>query len=211
MGQVENWIKAQAVAIRNLQRQLNVVGPLAQAASAIAAWLTDQPPSITDEIDRIPGRRIFTTLTADADFGTTNQGKQGEPLTYQVSQDGPFIMTHYPVAYWQPIEPENASNFLMWRPITHWPLPAQEVTGDVISLGYRFYDGGSERFFDNAAVGPIFSRPDNMVPLPVPTHFSTSALISIYPQYGRIQFGGDTPTTKGRLKIDLPGYRCVNL
>lgn len=211
MAGVQETLNKHASMMRAMMARVNVAAQLGQAAAAIAAWLTDQPPSITDEIDRIPGRRIFTTLSDEVIFDVTNQGKQGEPLTYQISQDGPFIMTHYPVAYWRVTEPDTATNFLKWRPVSSWPLPTQEVSGDTIDLGYRFFDGGSERFFDNAAVGPLFSRPDNLIPLPVPTHFATSSLISIYPQYWKIDFTGDTPPTQGALHIDLPGYRCANL
>lgn len=170
--------------------------------------------SITEEIDSIPGRRIFYTLTDTIDFDSDQDGTRGEPLTFLVSQDGPFVMTHYPIVTWKPSLPTTATNFGMWSPVSSWPLPSQQnADQDRIDLSYEFVDGGSQRNFQNAAVGPLFSRPDNLVPLPVPTLFSPNSTIQMFPTYENILFDATaaTPTTGGTLWVGLPGYRIVNL
>lgn len=173
-----------------------------------------RPKSITEEIDSIPGRRIFYTLSDRVNFTADDDGLRGEPLNYQVSQDGPFVMTHYPIAAWKPNAPDSATNFGQWSPVRSWPLSGQQNTDqDRIDLSYEFIDGGSQRNFQNEALGPAFSNPDNFVPLPVPTLFSPNSSIQIFPTYENILFDGtpSTPTTGGELWIGLLGYRIVNL
>jgi hypothetical protein len=172
-----------------------------------------RPKSITEEIDSIPGRRIFYTLSDRIDFSADDDGLRGEPLSYQVSQDGPFVMTHYPIAAWKPNAPDSATNFGQWSPVRSWPLSGQQNTDqDRIDLSYEFMDGGSQRNFQNEAVGPALSAPDNFVPLPVPTLFSPNSNIQIFPTYENILFDSSgTPTTGGELWIGLLGYRIVNL
>lgn len=174
----------------------------------------DQPRSITQEIDSIPGRRIFYTLSDRIDFDDTQNGLRGTPLTYLISQDGPFIATHYPMAIWKPTAPAAADNFGMWSPVSAWPLPAQQLANqDIVNLSYEVVDSGSQRNFQNEAVGPIFSRPDNLIPLPVPTLFAPNTVIQLFPTYERIFFDPDAqiPTTAGQLVIGFSGYKIVNL
>lgn len=172
----------------------------------------DSPRSITQEIDSIPGRRIFYTLGATISFTSAQNGLRGQPLTFLVSQDGPFIGTHYPFAIWKPNAPTNATNFGAWRPVSTWPLPTQVLGTDLVDLSYEVVDSGSQRNFQNQAVGPMLSRPDNMIPLPVPTLFAPNSTIQLTPTYERILFNsGGTPTTGGELYIGFPGYRIVNL
>lgn len=175
----------------------------------------NQPRSISQEIDSIPGRRIFYTLSARQDFTTALNGLRGIPLSYLISQDGPFIATHYPMAIWKPAAPATATNFGFWSPVCSWPLPTQQVGAnqDRIDLSYEVVDSGSQRNFQNEAVGPIFSRPDNLIPLPQPTLFAPNSVIQFFPTFERILFasGAATPTTAGELVVGFPGYRIVNL
>jgi len=172
----------------------------------------DTPRSITQEIDSIPGRRIFYTLGARISFTSAQNGLRGQPLTFLVSQDGPFIGTHYPFAIWKPNAPASATNFGAWRPVSTWPLPTQELGTDLVDLSYEVVDSGSQRNFQNEAVGPILSRPDSLVPLPVPTLFAPNSTIQFTPTYERIAFNASgTATTGGELYVGFPGYRIVNL
>lgn len=173
-----------------------------------------QAHSITAEIDAIPGRRIFYNLTDRIAFTAAQNGLRGNPLKYEISQDGNFIATHYPLVMWKPNAPSTASNLGAWSPVGSWPLPAQQITNvDIIDLSYEVVDSGSQRNFQNEASGPVFSRPDNLVPLPVPTLFSPSSVIQFFPTYERIFFNGDAevPTTGGQLVVTFPGYRIVNM
>lgn len=172
----------------------------------------NQPRSITQEIDSIPGRRIFYTLGARADFTTAQEGLRANPLTFLVSQDGPFICTHYPIAIWKANAPTTATNFGMWRPISTWPLPDQVLDTDIVDISYEVVDSGSQRNFQNEAVAPILSRPDNLIPLPVPTLFAPNTTIQFFATFEQISFNtGGTATTGGELYVGFPGYRIVNL
>lgn len=174
----------------------------------------DQPRSITQEIDSIAGRRIYYTLNARQNFTIAQNGLRGAAMAFLVSQDGPFIQTHYPIAAWLPNAPADATNFGAWRPVSTWPLPDQVLDTDLIDLSYEVLDSGSQRNFQNEPTGPMFSRPDNLIPLPVPTLFAPNTTVQIVPTYERIAFNttqGQTATTGGSLWIGLPGYRIVNL
>jgi hypothetical protein len=173
-----------------------------------------QPRSITQEIDSIPGRRIFYTLNDRIAFDTNMAGRRGEPpLQFNVSQDGAFIATHYPLVMWMPTEPVNATNFGAWKPVSSFPLPTQEYGGDVIDVSWEVADSGSERNFQNEATGPLFSRPDNIMPLPVPTLFAPNTVISVHVTFERIFFDGTAaePTTAGELYWGWPGYKIVSM
>lgn len=173
----------------------------------------NQPHSITAEIDALPGRRIYYNLTGTIDFTSAQDGLRGRPVTFSVSQDGSFIQTHYPLVTWYPNLPTNADNFGRWSPVGSWPLPTQQFALDAIDLSYEITDSGSQRNFNNEAAGPVFSRPDNFVPLPVPTLFSPASVISFFPTYNRIFFdtAPTVDTTGGKLVVTLPGYRVVNM
>jgi hypothetical protein len=171
-----------------------------------------RPRTIQEEIDAIPGRRLFYTLTGSVTFDTTVDGRTGTPVTLLVSQDGPFIMTHYPLFVWKPSLPTNATNFGIWRPTATWPLPDQVVDADIIDISYQFVDSGSQRNFQSAAVpAALSSTPDNMIPLPCPSLFTPNTSIQITPTYENILFSGSTPPTQGTLVVSLPGYRIVNM
>ncbi len=173
-----------------------------------------QAHSITAEIDALPGRRIFYNLTDRLAFTAAQNGLRATPLSYLISQDGSFVATHYPLVMWKPNAPSTADNVGRWSPVGSWPLPAQQLTNlDIIDLSYEVVDSGSQRNFQNEASGPVFSRPDNFVPLPVPTLFSPNSVIQFYPTFERIFFNGDAdvPTTGGELVVTFPGYRIVNM
>jgi hypothetical protein len=174
----------------------------------------DGPRSITEEIDSLPGRRIFYNLSGRQNFDINQLGTRGDPVSFFVSQDGPFVMTHYPLVTWKPNLPTTATNLGKWSPPTSWPLPIQQMNNqDNIDLSYEFFDGGSQRAFNNETAAPLFSRPDNLAPLPVPTLFAPNANIQFIPTYEDIFFDGDVqvPTEGGQLVVTLPGYRIVNL
>jgi len=176
--------------------------------------MQNRPRSITEEIDSIEGRRIFFNLTDRISFTITQDGLRGDPLQFLISQDGPFVMTHYPLVAWKPNAPVNATNFGQWSPVSSWPLPAQQSADqDSINLSYEFTDSGSQRNFNNEAAAPLFSRPDNLAPLPVPTLFSPNSTMQFFPTYEDIFFDPDStePSTGGELVVTLPGYRIANM
>lgn len=173
----------------------------------------DAPRSITQEIDSIPGRRIFYNLVGRVSFTSAQDGTRGQPVTFLVSQDGPFIQTHYPVVIWKPNAPDDATNYGRWRPIYSWPLPDQVLDTDICDLSYEMIDSGSQRNFQNEPAPPMLSRPDAAIPLPVPTLYAPNTTIQFFPTYERILFdaASQVPTTGGQLVVKLPGYKIVNL
>jgi hypothetical protein len=192
------------------QKMAAIVGRYNELVTA----LQDQPRSITQEIDSIPGRRIFYTLNAVLPFDGSVAGLRATAMSFLVSQDGPFIATHYPMAIWRPSAPETATNFGAWRPVSTWPLPDQVLDTDLIDLSYEIDDTGSQRNFQNEAVAPVLSRPDNMIPLPVPTLFAPNTTIRFVPTFERIVFNTtaeQVATTAGVLWVGFPGYKIVNL
>lgn len=187
------------------QRSLN------QQLIARVQQLEARPRSVSEQIDAIPGRRIDTILSAEVAFTMDDLGNRGRPAQVTVSQDGPFIMTHYPMALWYPSAPSNATNLNRWRPVSTFPLPTQVVSTDIIDIGYELEDGGSMRYFQNEMRGPVLSRPDNIVPCAVPTEWAADGVLKFVPTYKAITFNGTTPPTEGILHIDFIGYRIVNM
>jgi len=199
------------------QRSRVLEGALSKIAkdhSDLLKQLESQPRSITEEIDSIPGRRIFYNFVATQIFTVANDGLRGEAMNFLVSQDGPLVMTHYPMVVWKPSAPDVASNFGQWSPVSSWPLPAQQNTvQDRIDLSYEMIDGGSQRNFQNAAAGPVFSRPDNLIPLPVPTLLAPNTVLQFIPTYENIFFdpAATNDTTQGVLVVSIPSYKIVNM
>lgn len=192
---------------RDMQGQLDRLQALLEEAASA-------PRSITEEIDALPGRRIVYSLVGRQEFDINQDGLRADPINFLVSQDGPFVMTHYPMVAWKPNSPAGATNFGQWSPISSWPLPAQQVADqDSINLSYELFDGGSQRAFQNEVVPPVLSRPDVLAPLPVPTLFAPNSNIQFFPTYEDIMFDADaaTPADGGVLVVALPGYRIVNL
>jgi len=195
---------------RDMKRQLAEV--LAEYG-AVKKLVASQPKSITNELDSIPGRRIFYNLSDTLPFSDADAGRRGQPLNFLVSQDGPYIMTHYPIVMWRPIAPDTATLFGRWRPVYSWPLPDQVIDGDTVDISWEIVSGGSQRNFQNLPAAPIFSRPDTAIPLPVPTLFAPNETIQFFPTFNAINFDAtaQVPTTQGELYVTLPGYRAVNM
>lgn len=163
-----------------------------------------------DEINALPGRRVFYSLTGRISFDATIEGQRANPISMSVSQDGPFVMTHYPIVGW--IAQGAAPQAGKWSPVNDWPLPAQDAANiDTISISYEFQDSGSGRNFQNEPVPPILSRPDNFVKLPVPTMFSPNSTIQFVPTFESVKFDGASGTTSGILVVSLPGYKIANM
>ena len=211
MNPIEQNLAKLSAAIRVLDKRSGQLTSLVQQQAALIAELQSRPRTITEEIDQIPGRRIETVLSGEVVFDVTDTGKRGNPILIQVSQDGPFVMTHYPMALWRPTLPTTATNFERWRPVSTYPLPDQVVDTDIIDLMYELQDGGSQRNFQNAPRGPLLSRPDNVVPCAVPTLWSPNSAIAFYPTYNSLTWDSQIPPTQGTLHVDLIGYRIVNL
>lgn len=205
----------EAVLGRMLARQKQMAQQQAAIVSRyneLVTALQDQPRSITQEVDSIPGRRIWYTLAAELIFDDSVAGTRATAMSFLVSQDGPFIATHYPMAIWKPSAPDAATNFGAWRPVSTWPLPDQVLDTDLIDLSYEVADTGSQRNFQNQTVAPVLSRPDNLIPLPVPTLFAPNTTIQFIPTFERIDFNATgTPTTQGTLWVGFIGYKIVNL
>lgn len=204
--------------IRQLQAENARLRTDISSISSTVAELNKRPRSTTEEIDAIPGRRVIYTLSGEQTFTTSQDGTRAQAITMNVSQDGPFVMTHYPVIMWYSSLPTNATNLGRWRPVSTWQLPDQQaaadggVVGDVIDIAWELWDGGSQRQLQNLTAAPaLLSSPDDMKKLPVPTLFAPTAIVQVYITYLNISFGGGTATTQGTLHVDLPGYRIVNL
>lgn len=192
-------------AIKQLQTQ--------QAAMAQQlASMASKPKTVWDEINEIPGRWIESTLSGEVTFTVNDLGKRGQPINFLVSQDGPFVQTHYPLCLWRPSAPSTATNFGRWRPVSTYPLPTQVVSNDIIDILYEIRDGGSQRDFQNEPRAPLLSRPDNIVPCPSPTLWSPNSTILFTPTYLALTWDGSpVAPTEGTLHVDFPGFRIVNL
>jgi hypothetical protein len=169
-------------------------------------------PSLEDAIDAIPGRRVLFTLVDSQLFTTTQDGNRGNAMTFEISQDGPWVMTHYPFVVWRSTLPTTATDFGRWRPVSTWDIPDQVVDTNIIDISYELQDSGSGRNLQNEqAVPPVLSQPGSLEWLPKPCLFRPQSVISFIPTYEDITFGGGTVTTEGRLVVALLGYKIVNL
>jgi|SRR5262245_41625930 len=183
---------------------------LAQVLAAVGAQQS-RPRSVQEEIDAIEGRRIEGMIVGEVTFTAADVGQRAQPIVIQVSQDGPFVMTHYPLVLWRPSAPTNATNFGRWRPISTYPLPDQVVDTDIIDIMYELNDGGAQRLGQNQPRGPVLSSPDNIVPCPLPTLWAPNAAIVFQPTYNAITWDSQVPPTQGILHCSLIGYRIANL
>lgn len=215
MASVTEAVQNHAGMIASLNRKVMQLSQQNAQLTAQVADLMSRPQSITEAIDAIPGRRIESIFSGEVDFTADDVGQRGRPVIIQISQDGDFIMTHYPMALWYPNAPSNATNLNRWRPIQSAYLPTQEIAGDLIDIKYEIDDNGSQRYMQNAPRGPVLSRPDNIVPCPVPTQWAPNASIKFTPTYLSVLWngggGGGVAPTGGTLHVDLIGYRIVNL
>lgn len=187
-----------------------VIGQLRAQIQVLMAQ-GQRPLSTAEEIDAINGRRMEGTLSGEIAFDATVAGNKGNPITMQVSQDGPFVMTHYPMVVWRPTAPDNTTNLNRWRPIASFPLPDQVIDTDIIDIGYELQDGGNQRLLQNSERGPLLSRPDNIVPTPIPTLWSPASVVKFIPYFWSLTWNSATPPTAGVLHVDIPGYRIVNM
>jgi len=200
-----------AAAVRTHRSAIVALQQRVDQLTATINAMASRPRSIQEEIDAIEGVRIEGTLSGEVTFTSTDVGNRATPIVFQVSQDGPFIMTHYPLVLWRPTAPTNATNLNRWRPVSTFPLPSQVVDEDIIDLMYELNDGGSQRLGQNEPRGPLFSRPDNIVPCPIPTVWSPNSAIVFQPTYLALTWDSQVPPTQGILHVDLIGYRCVNM
>jgi hypothetical protein len=197
--------------IRGLNKKIQQQGGLIMQLQRVVTGLGSRPRSVAEEIDAIPGRRIEACLCGTVLFDATDAGQQGQPVIMQVPQDGPFIQTHYPMVLWRPTAPDTTTNLNRWRPVTTFPLPDQVVDTDIIDILYEMQDGGNGRLFQNEARGPLLSRPDNIVPVPVPTLWSPNTAVKLIPTYNALTWDSAIPPTQGELHVTIPGYHIVNL
>jgi hypothetical protein len=197
-----------------LRQHKTAIDGMRQTINQMAQVINDQqsrPRSIQEEIDSVEGRRIEGVIAGEVTFTAADVGQRAQPIVIQVSQDGPFVMTHYPLVLWRPSAPDNTTNLGRWRPVTTFPLPDQVVDTDIIDIMYELNDGGSQRLGQNQPRAPLLSRPDNIVPCPIPTLWSPNAAIVFQPTYLSITWDSTTPPTQGILHCTLIGYRIVNL
>lgn len=186
------------------------------------ALYRERPLTPLDEINSIPGRRLFFLPTKTQDFTSSQDGAKGSSLSFTVSQDGPFIMTHFPLVMWKVTLPTTATNYGRWSPVSSYPLPTQQQQvaldttfksfGDIVDLSYEMIDSGPQQNFQDNPLPPIFSQPGALLPLPIPTKFAPASVITFTPTYENIFFATDpaTDTTGGRLVVTLIGYRISN-
>lgn len=200
-----------AAMLRGYKAQILKQGKQISMLTQVVTELQSRPRSVAEEIDAIEGRRMEGTLSGEVEFTVNDLGQRGNPVTMQVSQDGPFVMTHYPMVLWRPSAPDDATNLGRWRPVSTFPLPDQVVDTDIIDIMYELQDGGNQRLLQNEPRGPLLSRPDNIVPCPVPTLWSPNSVVQLIPTYLALTWDGATPPTAGILHVDIPGYRIVNL
>jgi hypothetical protein len=205
------------------------IGQLARAVNGLTQQLKEaraeiemlkasaRPLTVQEEIDKIPGRRVWYNYVGSVNFTATQRGTRGEPIIIEsISQDGPFIQTAYPLVVWKPVTPDGGAaptNLGRWRPVYSWPLPTQELGGDIIDISWEVQDGGPNRDFQNAPVPPIFTRSDVVQPLPVPVLWTPNSSIKFTPTYEAINFDDtvDEATTEGVLRVVMPGYKICNM
>ena len=202
-----------AAIIRQLTAQARAQEQIIASLRSDVAALKAVPRSPEEEIDAIPGRRIAFAFTQTQTFTSSQAKTRYNPLAFTVSQDGPFVLTHYPVAMWKPTAPSTATNYGQWQPVMYGFLPTQAIGNlDYVWLSYELIDTGAQRALqDNAVSAGLLSHPTEMMRLPVPTLFAPNSTIQFIPTYEQIAFGTPTTaTTGGTLAVSLPGYKIVN-
>lgn len=201
--------------MQTVQDVIRALEAKSNAQSAIIRKLASELSQIkrngADPFAHIPGRRVWYVLSGAVNFTANDDGKEGAPIQMQVSEDGPFVATHFPVILWRPNTPANADNFGRWRPVYHGPLPTQQQTTDFISLSYQFNDSGSGRNLQSAKIPPVQSGVDRLCALPFPTIFKRAGTLTFTPFYEDVDFSTSptTDTTGGALVVALPGYKIV--
>lgn len=198
-----------AALIRQQQKRDAIITQLAREVQALRRGAAQAAGG--DEFSFIAGRRVHFVLAGDVNFvGTTDDGNQGQPIALAVSQDGPFIWTHWPLIMWRPNLPTTATNFGQWRPVYHGPLPTQQVTTDFISISYTLEDTGAGRLLQSERIPPAQSRVDDLKPLPRPMMLEPNSTLIFTPFYEDINLNsGGTATTGGTLVVAFPGYKII--
>ncbi len=176
--------------------------------------LARRPRTLQDALDSIPGRRVLYNLVANLTFDAEDVQQPMAPMTFPIFQDGAFVMTHYPHVLWKPSAPAAATRLGQWRPVTTWTLADQVEPLDRVDLSYTMFSGGSQRNLQNPPflAGPLFSRPDHVMPLTAPTLFTPNDIIQFVPFFESIVFSASgTATTAGDLRVTLLGYKIVSM
>ena len=204
-------LRSQKAALIQLSQRMAMLERQNADLSGYIQQLESRPRSVVEEIDALDGRRLEGTLTGEIEFDGDDEFQQGNPIILQVSADGPFIMTHYPLVLWRPSAPDTATNLGRWRPVSTFPLPDQVVDTDIIDMMYELQDGGSGRLLQNAPRAPLFSRPDNVIPVAIPTMWPSNSTIKFTPTYLRFTWNAVVPPTAGILHVDMIGYHIANL
>lgn len=173
----------------------------------------------TENVNNIPGRRMFFTLRGQQTITTANDGLRGQPMFMSVGQDGPFVMTSYPVIMWKPTASEATPLAVgKWRPIASWPLPDQVSTTNTMDVSYEITDVGPGRNMQggNASnqvtvpvpvVPSLISRPNNVLPLPLPQVFDANTVIQCVLTFNDMNW---TTLTSAQVRVELPGYKIIN-
>lgn len=146
------------------------------------------PTQHSKDIDAIPGRRVVYTMSGDLNIGPSRT-MVSERVLFSVNQDGPFILTHFPLFFWQASRQEGGSG--EWCETREW--------------SYHWLDASSQRFMAAAEI-KIFSRSDMLNPLPSAALFAPNSTIEISPVCDDLE-----QQSNGTLKVLLPGYRIVNM
>ena len=184
---------------------------IARLESVIASLKAGARP-VEEEIDSIPGRRIPMHPTQTLAFTATDDNTRATALSFKLSQDGPFIMTCYPVVTWRVSAPSTATTFGRWRPVYSWDVPTQqEGATEWINISWELVDTGPQQNFQDNALPPFFSRLDKLMPLAKPCMFAPLSVIQFVPTFNDITFSAaSTATTGGTLVVSLIGYRIFN-
>jgi hypothetical protein len=86
-----------------------------------------------------------------------------------------------------------------------------DLNEDIVSVSYEVQDAGSQRLFQNEPTPPVFSRPDNLIPLPVPTMLTPNSTLTTTIIFESIRFSAEIPPTEGVIVAAYPSFRIVNL
>jgi len=212
--------------LNGVHATLRQLKPIVQAAAKVGhreghsfaqmSHLTMELMSIYGDVERIPGKVVTYSPTATPiEFTSADEGVRLNAANIQISTDGPFIQTSYPLVSWRPIRPDGstgprATDFGLSRPVSVQYLARQQFGNNFIEVSWEMTSGGSQRLQQNTAALPFFSRPDYNNRLPQPYVWGPNQSIMFEATIRRIVFGGDVPTTAGQLEVTIPGYRIVD-
>jgi hypothetical protein len=142
-------------------------------------WLpVEHPP----DIDSIPGRRMAYNMSMD---GTSTAGNH---VDFLISQDGPFILTHFPILLWQYREGTS-----------RWVVSGSRE--DELGTFYLMSDESCQRMLTRNWIN-IYSQPHQLTPLPMSTLFVPNSMI-------RLNLHPPPPPEPVDYRCILPGYRIV--